>query len=68
MLGQDSELKGKIIIIAISIGFFIAVISNLQIAPWLEIVKLYFLIDNIVPVLIAGVIGFFAVFDYLSTN
>jgi hypothetical protein len=67
-LGINSELKGKLIIAFVAAGFLISVVSNLQIAPWREVLKLYFMIDSLIPVLIAGLIGFFSVFNYLSTN
>lgn len=67
-LGVKSELKGQLIIVFVFSGFVISLISNLQIAPWREVVKLYFLIDSLVPVLISGLIGFFSVFNYLSTG
>lgn len=67
-LGVNSELKGKLIITFVFSGFLISVISNLQIAPWQEVLKLYFVMDSLIPVLVAAIIGFFSVFNYLSTN
>jgi hypothetical protein len=67
-LGHSSELKGQLIIAFVAAGFIVSVVSNLQIAPWQEVVKLYLMLDSLIPVLIAAIIGFFAVFNYLSTN
>jgi hypothetical protein len=67
-LGVNSELKGKLIIAFVFSGFTISIISNLQIAPWHEVIKLYFVLDSLIPVLVAGLIGFFSVFNYLSTG
>jgi len=67
-LGVDSELKGKLIIAFIFSGFTISIISNLQIAPWFEVLKLYLILDSLIPVLVAGIIGFFSVHNYLSTG
>lgn len=67
-LGVNSELKGKLIIGFVTAGLIVSVVSNLQIAPWKEVVKLYFMLDSLIPVLVAGIIGFFSVFDYLATG
>jgi hypothetical protein len=67
-LGVKSELKGQLIITFVAVGFTLSVVSSLQLAPWLEVLKLYFMLDSLIPVLVAGLIGFFSVFDFLSTG
>ena len=65
-IGKNSERKGILIVIASVGGLLTAVISNLFMTTWKEVVKLYLILDSVVPVLIAAGIGFFAVWDFLN--
>ena len=39
-----------------------SVISSLQMVEWREVIKLYFLPDSVVPILISGIIAFYYMF------
>ena len=49
-------------------GLLFSLLSNFMVAPWQEVIKLYFILDSIIPVAIAGLIGFYTVLDFLSTK
>jgi len=58
-IGQRSELKGILVAVAAGGGFICAIISNLRMANWKSVLKLWLTFDSVVPVLIAAVIGFY---------
>lgn len=65
---EQPELKGILITVFVFVGLFFSILSNLLLAPWYEILKLYFIFDSVVPVMIAAVIGFYAVLLFLNTG
>ena len=67
-LEGNQEFKGYLIDIFVCLGFLTSIISNLLIAPWRKVLKLYLLIDSLVPVIIASTIGFYAIHDFFNTG
>lgn len=60
------QLKGILILVTISLGLLVSIANNLLIAPWKEIIKLYLMVDSCVPVMIASVIGFYAMLNFVG--
>jgi hypothetical protein len=63
---EKPELKGTLITAFVFVGLFFCIISNLMLASWREVLKLYFTFDSVVPVMVAAMIGFYAVLLFLE--
>ena len=66
--GVNSELKGILMITLAFTGLLAAIISSLLLAPWKEVLKLYFQTDSLVPILIASIIAFNSFLDFVTTG
>jgi hypothetical protein len=64
----EIKLKGIMIACFTFGGLITAIVSNLMIAPWRQVLKLYVLVDSLVPVLIATIIGFYSILNFLSVG
>lgn len=62
------ELKGILIACFTFGGLLAAIISNLMLAPWKQVLKLYLLVDSLAPVLIATIISFYCILNFLSVG
>lgn len=62
----EIELKGVLIGCFTFAGFLAAIICNLTLAPWKQVLKLYLLLDSLVPVVIATIISFYCISNFLS--
>jgi hypothetical protein len=60
------KLKAIFILVNIFLGLLVSIANNLLIAPWKEIIKLYLMVDSCVPVMIASVIGFYAMLNFVG--
>ena len=67
-LGENSELKGILMISCAIAGLLTSVISNLMVAPWLEVLKMYVIFDSILPVVSFAMIAFIAILNFLTTG
>jgi len=65
-LYENRELKAILLFSFAIIGLFTAVISNLLIAPWREVLRMYLQIDSIGPILISAVIAFYSVLNFFG--
>jgi hypothetical protein len=51
-----------------SVGFIVSLVSCRLLTTWREVFTLYFQIDSIVPILISGLMGFYAMLKFLTTQ
>jgi len=65
-LEHNMEMKGLLITIFSFLGLILALISNLSVAPWRQVLKLYLMMDSIVPVLIVSVIGCYEMLNFFK--
>lgn len=67
-LSNYSNLRISVLLGIVLIGMIFSIVSNLLITSWQEVLKLYLLLDSVVPVTIASIIGFFAILNFSSTG
>ena len=68
-LNLKNPLPGLVyIMLAISIsGLVMSIVSNLFLAPWKQVLRLYFQLDSIVPVLVSTIISFYSMVNLMPS-
>ena len=65
-VGTDHELKCIIGLIFYPLGLVLAVISNLKLVSWRDVLRLYFHLDSIAPIFIAAISGFYSILYFFG--
>ena len=62
-------MKAIVMSVAAFLGLISSTIESFRLVPyWTEVLKLYFIFDSLVPVLIAAMIGFYNALLFLTTD
>lgn len=63
-----SSLKIMVLLGVVTLGLILSIASNRLIASWEQIIKLYLLLDSVVPVIIAAIIACYTILKFASTG